>query len=289
MGMKSYNPKPEGDKAIAEAQKEDDEDFLEFADGLRFAIQHGYRHIDAAQTYRTEKVIGDVVRSLSAFSSLKRSDLFITTKVAKLIRKRADVIESVDSSLRNLQTYVDLFLIHSPHSQNEVGARGEDVLDVYRILLDYQRRGQIRSVGVSNFGIAHLQAMERLRLPLPSVNQIEVNCFLYEKELIEFCWAKGIHIEAYCPIAKADKRVVENRLLNEIAQKYGKTWAQIMMRWLLQKGFIVLVKSMNFGRMQQNGDIFDFEIDDADMQRLATLNSENIRLCWNPMSEPWDV
>ena len=150
--------------------------------------------------------------------------------------------------------------------------------------------GKIRSVGVSNFGIKHLKIMERLGLALPSVNQIEVSCFLYEKELIEYCDKKGIIIEAYTPLAKADERVKRNKLINELGKKYDKTWAQIMIKWCQQQGMVVLVKSTNEKRIKQNGDVFDFKIDEFDMKRLKTLNAKNIRKCWNPMKDVvWDL
>ena len=150
--------------------------------------------------------------------------------------------------------------------------------------------GKIRSVGVSNYGIKHLQAMERLGLPLPSVNQIEVSCFLYEKELIDYCNKKGIVIQAYTPLAKADPIVSSNKLLKELGKKYNKSWAQIMIKWVQQLGMVVLVKSTNTKRMVENGDIFDFKIDSFDMKRLKTLNTKNIRKCWNPMKDViWDV
>ena len=282
---------PRSKEQISQDQQEDIEDFKAFADAVEFAIKHGYRHIDTAQMYRTEKVIGNVIkRMLQNDASLNRSDIFITTKLEKRIRQPQDVRDSIAASLANLQTpFIDLFLIHSPHSSNKQGERGMDVINAYKILHEYKRRGYIRSVGVSNFGIKHLEALQRHKLPLPSVNQIEVHCFLYEGELIEYCKQKGIEIQAYCPIARADERVVKNDLLNELGVKYGKTWAQIMIKWLQQKDFIVITKSTKLDRIVQNGNIFDFEIDERDMKRLDGLNDQKIRVSWNPLDEPWDI
>eukprot|EP01084_Bolivina_argentea_P291409 500836_1 len=294
MGMKSLidRSKPRSQQQLLQDKKEDNEDYNEFSKALYYALKHGYKHIDTAQTYRTEKVVGDVVKNIE-LSDISRKNIWITTKVAQAIRKPEEVRASIEKSLHDLQTYIDLFLIHSPHTQCKQGERGKDVIGVYKILHEYKKLGKIRSVGVSNFSVDHLKTMERFGLELPSVNQIEVSCFLYEKELIEYCNEKGIVIEAYSPICKGDEKGVNpwnNKLLIELGKKYNKTWAQIMIKWVQQQGFVVLVKSTNVNRIIENGDIFDFKIDDNDMEKLKALSKQNIRVCWNPMQDAvWDI
>ena len=206
------------------------------------------------------------------------------------------VRDGIEESLKLLQTdYIDLYLIHSPHSDEDEGNRGKDVIEIYKILLEYQKQGKIKSVGVSNFGIKHLESLDKNGLSLPSVNQIEVSVFLVEDELIKYCEDKGIIIEAYSPIAQAREIARDNELLKELAVKYGKmndkklTFAHIMIRWCIDRGMIVLPKSVTPSRIIANGDVFDFKISDDDMKRLEELKKENFRICWNPMDEPWDV
>eukprot|EP01084_Bolivina_argentea_P122649 217338_1 len=210
--IKSYiddNTQPRTVEQKTKDKMEDIEDKNEFTNALSIALKVGYRHIDTAQIYRTETIIGDFLNEYlkNNDDGLTRQDIWITTKVSKLNRQPDNVRTSIEKSLHDLKTdYIDLFLIHSPHTFAPNGKRGQDVVNIYKILHEYKAKGKIRSVGVSNFGIKHLQTLERLfpDLPLPSVNQIEVNCFLYEKELIEYCFEKDILIEAYCPIARAN-------------------------------------------------------------------------------------
>ena len=211
-------------------------------------------------------------------------------------RNMQQVRDGIEESLKLLQTdYIDLYLIHSPHSDSPEGKRGDDILEIYKILLEYQSKGKIRSVGVSNFGILHLESIKNNGLPLPSVNQIEVSVFLVEDELIKYCNEKGIIIEAYSPIAQAHDIAKNNKLLNELADKYGKlndkklTFAHIMIRWCIDRGMVVLPKSVTPSRIIANGDVFDFKLSTDDMERLDELKKENYRICWNPLHEPWDV
>ena len=214
----------------------------------------------------------------------------------RVYRDLKQVKEGIEESLRLFQTeYIDLYLIHSPHTiVEEEGQRGRDVLDIYRLLLEYKKEGKIKSVGVSNFGVDHLRIMEAAGLPLPSINQIEVSVFLVEEELITYCEEKGIVIEAYSPIAQAHDIAKNNELLQELAGKYGDrlgktlTFAHIMIRWCIDKGFVVLPKSVTPSRIIANGDVFDFKITEEDMQRLDVLKKENYRICWNPLDIPWD-
>ena len=295
--IKSYindTTNPRSAEQILKDKKEDIEDEMQFTNALAVALDNGYRHIDTAQIYRTENIIGNFLSDYLKNNNkgITRKDIWITTKVSKLNRKEDEVRDSIDKSLADLKSeYIDLFLIHSPHSLSPIGKRGDDVCNIYRILHEYKNKGKIRSVGVSNFGIEHLKTLERLYpdLPLPSVNQIEVHCFLYQKDVIQYCLDKGILIEAYCPIARAKEEVRNHGLLRELSRKYDKTWAQIMIKYLEQNGYIVLTKSVNPQRIIENADIFDFMIDQEDIKRLNKLSDLNMRVSWNPLNEPWDV
>ena len=277
------------------SNEEDIEDCKTMEIAVENALKHGYRHIDCSEMYRTEEAVGKALRKCfdSNTIKIKRNDVWITTKIVtnKILRNDAEIRAQIELQMKNLQIeYIDAFLIHSPHSLCDKGQRGQDVINVYRILHEYKRKGKIKSVGVSNFGIAHLKTLERLcpDLPLPSMNQIEVHCFLYEYELINYCLNKGIMIEAYCPLARHNEVVVHCKLLKELSEKYKKTYSQIMIKYLEQSGFIVISKTVRLHRLIENGDIFDFEIGAYDMRRLSTLNKYNVRVSWNVLDEKWD-
>merc|ERR1712228_1135183 len=280
------------DDSIKEHEEEQ-----QFKDAVINAVKAGYRHIDSAVVYRTERVIGEALHELYDSNIVKREDMFITTKVPRDYRNIDAVRNGIDESLKLLQTeYIDLYLIHSPHTDVETeGQRGSDVLDIYKLLLKYKQEGKIRSVGVSNFGIGHLESIERNGLPLPSINQIEVSVFLVEEELIAYCKDKGIVIEAYSPLAQAGEIATSNPVLKGIAEKYSKelkkelTFAHIMIRWCVDKGFVVLPKSVKTNRIIANGDVFDFKIKQEDMERLDELKAAKYRICWNPLNIEWDV
>eukprot|EP01084_Bolivina_argentea_P050083 92080_1 len=276
----------------------DQQEEQQFKNAIITAVKAGYRHIDSAVVYRTEKVVGEALNELyqSTDINIKREDIWITTKVPRPYRNRKQVRDGIEESLKLLRTdYIDLYLIHSPHTNIEEGQRGKDVLEIYKILLEYKKKGKIKSVGVSNFGIEHLKSIEKNGLPLPSVNQIEASVFLVEEELIWYCNENGIVIEAYSPIAQAHDIAKYNDILLELADKYGKennkklTFAHIMIRWCIEKGFVVLPKSVTPSRIIANGDVFDFTISEQDMKTLDQLKEENYRICWNPLEVEWDV
>lgn len=191
---------------IKEHQEKDKKEIDEFKQAVITAVNYGYTHIDTAQRYRTEYIVGDAIEYLlKTNKNLKRKDLFITTKIARSVRDKETCRKCIDDSLKNLKTdYIDLMLIHSPHTDQPKGKRGQDIVDLYEIMIEAQKQGKIKSIGVSNFGIKHLETFKKLNLPKPTVNQIEIAPFLYEKELIEYCKKNDIVLEAYCPLSQAD-------------------------------------------------------------------------------------
>ncbi|CAE8586440.1 unnamed protein product [Polarella glacialis] len=182
--------------------------------------------------------------------------------------------EQTEKSLQRLGTYADLYLMHSPHHPSQR-------LEMWRALEDLKKAGKIRSIGVSNYGVQHIE--ELIKCPrlsiVPAVNQVEIHPFLLREEISQYCASKGILIEAYSPLAKAEK--MNDRTLLQIGKQYGKSTAQVMIRWSIQKGYITLPKSENPERIHQNSLVFDFELSPADMK---TLNSLDIHMTtgWDP-------
>mmetsp|Transcript_65642 Transcript_65642/g.80357 ORF Transcript_65642/g.80357 Transcript_65642/m.80357 type:complete len:337 (-) Transcript_65642:135-1145(-) len=285
-----------------EADKEKDKrEEHEFREAVKYGIKIGYRHIDTAQIYLTEQVIGEALQYCYDNYGIKREDIYLTTKIQRKIRDKKGCIESLERSLKNLQTnYIDMVLVHSPHTDKAKPYRGYDVIEIYKVLIDYKKQGKIKSFGVSNFGIKHLQTLKELGLPKPALNQIEITPFLLESELIKYCEDEGIVLEAYSPVSQAKEFARKNKVLNDMARKYSGngnnyTWATIMLKWGLQRGFVILPKSVNFKRIRQNGDLFGFNISDDDMKILNNMDlggygtKHKGRVCWFPMDEMWDV
>ncbi len=146
------------------------------------------------------------------------------------------------------------------------------------------KAGKCKAIGVSNFTIRHLEELLKVAKVIPAVNQVEFSPYLYQKDLLDYCNAKGIKLEAYSPLTRGKK--LNDQRLKDIAAKYKKSPAQILLRWVLQHDMIVIPKSVNKGRIQENADIFDFKIDEGDMGKLDALN-ENLRTCWDPTNTKW--
>jgi len=255
------------------------------------ALRTGYRHIDTAEAYGNEPGIGAAIRSGMQELGLTRGDVFVTTKLwcgnedwGQPVKTYQSTMESLDQSLSNLQMdHVDLYLIHAPLA-------GEQRLEQWRALVDLQRAGKARAIGVSNFGIAHLEAMKSAGLPLPDANQIELHPWSQKPELVAYLKNHGIAIIAYSSLvplstwrvapgqdsAKTDamRQAGEqsDTPFKVMAQKYDVTEAQILLRWGLQKGYAVLPKSTNPTRIRQNFDLLSFEIDDNDMAAIEKMD-----------------
>ncbi|ETO32723.1 hypothetical protein RFI_04394, partial [Reticulomyxa filosa] len=188
--------------------------------------------------------------------------------------------------------YFDLYLIHSP-----IG--GENI-KTYQALVDLQGKGKIKSIGnktkkglffwkkgVSNYGVAHLQALEKAGLPLPAVNQIELHPWLQQKEIVKHCRSKGIVVEAYSPLTKGQMLKKPNQHLQEMSGRYKKSVPQLLIKWSLQKGYVCIVKSSNEKRIQENFDMWGWDIDNKDIEFFDGLN-ENFHCTWDPTNESMD-
>lgn len=236
------------------------------------AINAGYRHFDSAQIYGNEQLIPLGLKA----SGMNRKDIFITTKISVTNFGSKRTAQSFNESLEKLQTdYVDLLLLHFPVT----GVRKSSWLELERI----QSSGKALSIGVSNYTIKHLEQMKKYANSMPVINQVELHVFLQQPELREYCLQHKIAIEAYSPLAHSKR--MDNAVIEAIAQKHGKSYAQIMLRWCVQLGMIVLPKSVTPERIKQNAQIFDFDLDTTDLQQLAELNAD-LRTCWDPTHIP---
>jgi diketogulonate reductase-like aldo/keto reductase len=234
------------------------------------ALKVGYRHFDTAQIYGNEQFLGAALKS----AKIPRKDLFITTKIS--INNFLRVNKTFASSLEKLQTdYVDLLLLHFPLSI----VRGRAWKDLEAI----QAEGMAKSIGVSNYTIRHLEQLLKECNIKPAVNQVELHVYLQQPELLAYCAEHGITVEAYSPLAHGYG--LDNEVLAELAKKYKKTPAQIMLRWCIEKGTVPLPKSVNPERISENFNVFDFALTEKDMQKLTTLNKSH-RTCWDPTLVP---
>lgn len=231
----------------------------EAENAIASAVASGYRLIDTASVYKNEENVGRGI----AKCGIPREELFVTTKVWNTAQRLGDIQGAFDRSLERLKLdYIDLYLIHWPVP----GC----YLSTWKTLEDIQRSGRARSIGVSNFEIRHLEELESVSGIVPAVNQIECHPLFYPKELIDYCQSKGIQVQAYAPLARG--AYLDNDLLCVLGTKYGRTPAQIGLRWAVQKGISVIPKSVHPERIQSNSDIFDFSIDQEDMDLLDALN-----------------
>ena len=241
---------------------------------VSYALEAGYRHIDTAKIYGNEQSVGAAIRE----SGIPRSEIFVTTKLWNSDHGYDAALRACDESLSKLGfDCVDLYLVHWPVE----GLR----LETWRAMETLLAEGKVRAIGVSNYMVRHLKELLEHANVGPAVNQIELSPYnyLYRQDLIDLCRANGIQIEAYSPLTKAQK--LNDPKLVRLAQKYGKTAAQVLVRWALQQDIVVLPKSTNLERIRQNGDVFDFAILDADMAYLETFN-ENLVTGWDPTDAP---
>ncbi len=223
------------------------------------AVESGYRLIDTASVYKNEENVGRGIASCG----IPRNELFITTKVWNTAQRLGDIQGAFERSLDRLKLdYVDLYLIHWPVP----GC----YLSTWKVLEEIQKSGRALSIGVSNFEIRHLEELEANSGIIPAVNQIECHPLCYPKELIDYCQNKGIQVQAYAPLARG--AYLDNDVMCVLGTKYAHTPAQIGLRWATQKGISVIPKSVHPDRIRSNDNIFDFTIEQEDMDLIDTLN-----------------
>jgi 2,5-diketo-D-gluconate reductase A len=227
------------------------------------ALEAGDRHVDTAEGYGNEKEVGQAI----ARSGLPRSDVYVTTKLGNGAHRPDDARRAFDESLKALGSdYVDLFLIHWPLPTRYDG----DYVSTWQTLEEFYREGRARSVGVSNFQPHHLRRLHQECEITPAVNQIEVSPYLTQDDVRGFCAEHQITIEAWSPIARGN--VLTDPTVVAIAEKVGKTPAQVVLRWHIQRGDVVFPKSVTPARIRENIDIFDFELSGEDHEAITALN-----------------
>jgi diketogulonate reductase-like aldo/keto reductase len=239
---------------------------------VRWALDAGYRHVDTAALYGNEREVGEAVRA----SGIPRAELFVTTKLWNSDHGYDRALAAFDESTRRLGLeYVDLYLIHWPVE----GLRHDSWRALERLLSE----GRTRAIGVSNYTIAHLEELLRGCQTPPAVNQVEFSPFLYQRRLLQYCRSHGIRLEAYSPLTKG--RMLGDERLVSLAERYGRSPAQVLIRWALQHDLIVIPKSADKKRIEENASVFDFELTSEDVTRLDGLD-ENLHTTWDPTDAP---
>ena len=223
---------------------------------VKSALQAGYRLIDTANAYVNEKAVGRAIRK----SGIARNEIFLETKLWPSFYEQADAVEK---TLERLDTdYIDLLLIHQPAGNYIAG---------YRLMEKAYKEGKVRTIGLSNFTIAQIQEILAVCEVKPAILQTEVHPYYQEPELKQFLAQENMVIQAWYPLGHGDKALIEEPVFSELAAKYGKSNAQIILRWHIQSGNIVIPGSKNQDHIRANFDLFDFELEDADMAKIAAL------------------
>jgi len=243
----------------------------EVANAVKWAVEAGYRSIDTAAAYQNEVGVGKGIQ----LCGVHRQELFITTKVANGDQGYESTLAAFESSLTKLGLdYVDLYLIHWP------GKNKDKRTDTWRALEKLQRDGKVKAIGVCNFQIHHLMDLIKDSEIVPAVNQVEYHPRLSQKELLQFCQSKGIQLEAWSPLMQGGE-LLTHPTVQQIADKYRKSPAQVIIRWDLQNGVVTIPKSVNPQRIRENADVFNFTLAVEDMEQIDALN-ENRRIGGNP-------
>ena len=237
-------------------------------DAVLYALKTGYRHIDTAAMYGNEKDVGKAVVD----SGINRADVFVTTKLWDSGLGYDHALKAFDISLQKMNLdYVDLYLIHWPDNGSQ--------LKIWRALERIKKEGRTRSIGVSNFAPKYLKELLVVDSEHPVVNQVELSPFLQQKHIYSFCQKENIHLTGYCPLSRGNRFNDSN--LSRIAKETKKSAAQVMIRWALQRGHTVIPKSVSPARIEENANVFDFNLNNAQMKILDGLE-EGLRFCPDP-------
>jgi 2,5-diketo-D-gluconate reductase A len=235
----------------------------ETADAVEHALKVGYRHIDTAEMYRNEREVGEGIRAFG----IDRAGVYVTSKLNNGYHEPGDARRAFETTLTELQfDHVDLFLIHWPLPTLYDG----DFVSTWKTMEEFKADGRARSIGVSNFQVEHLRRLLDECDVVPAVNQIELHPYFQNREVASFAADNGIAIEAWSPIAQGD--VLDDDVVNEIAGQTGKSAAQVVLRWHIQKGYIVFPKSTTPERIEENFQIFDFELSPDQMAQIDDLD-----------------
>ncbi|HWC91925.1 MAG TPA: aldo/keto reductase [Pseudolabrys sp.] len=243
------------------------------------AINIGYRHIDTARKYGTEEQVGEGIRA----SGIARAELWVTTKVTELDAREADFLRSAETSLKALRLdYLDLLLVHWPQPKVPFA-------ETLGALAKAKRSGMTRHIGVSNFTLAMLEEAVRVCSEPLITNQIEYHAYLPQDRMLAALKRHGMILTAYCPVARG--QLLDDPVIGEIAKAHGRTPAQICLRWLVQQPMVAAVpRALEEAHIAENLAVFDFALDDQEMQRISALRRRNVRIADPPERAPkWDV
>ena len=230
------------------------------------ALKVGYRSIDTAATYGNEEGVGDAMSK----SGIPREEIFLTSKLWVADQGYDSAMKAFEKTLKKLQTdYLDLYLIHQPLG---------DYYGSWRALEELYKEGRIKAIGVSNFDSTRLVDLIVNNEIVPAVNQIELHPFLQQKDAQAVMKEYGVKVESWGPLAEAKHGILEDKMLNEIAAKYNKTVAQVILRWHLEQGIIIIPKSVRIERMEENLNVHDFSLDESDMKKIAELDGRHARI-----------
>lgn len=230
---------------------------------VKDAIDVGYRLFDTAVAYNNEEALGSAIRD----SGIDRKDFFITSKLWINQYKYEDAEKAIDESLKRLKTnYLDLFLLHQPYG---------DLAGAWKALEEAQEEGKIKSIGVSNFYPDQVKNLELMSYVKPAINQIEVSPWYQRPEELDYYKKQDIAIEAWAPLAEGKNDIFTNEIIAQIGEKYHRSNAQVILRWLIQRGLVVIPKTIHKARMAENFNIFDFELSSEDMQTIEKLDKGN--------------
>jgi len=231
-------------------------------DAVRWAIEAGYTHIDTAAIYGNEKSVGEGIRA----SGIQREKLFLTTKLWNADMRAHRQYEAFEESLSRLgMEYVDLYLIHWPV---------ETFVESWKVMEKIYKEGRAKAIGVSNFTIKHLETLLAEAEVVPVLNQIELHPRLTQEPLCGFCAGKGIAVEAWSPLGGQGGDVMSEKIIQDLAKKHGKSPAQIILRWDLQRGIITIPKSIHKERIIENSKLYDFELTKDEMALINSLNRD---------------
>jgi len=258
-------------------------------DSLSAALEVGYRGIDTAAVYRNHSTIAATLRESLPKLGLERKDLFITSKLGPKDHGAEKCQAAIDRTLEELETsYLDLFLIHWP------GVQGVDVTsstnstlreESWRTLEENFKTGKLRSIGVSNYTLDHLHQLVDTCKVVPHVLQVELHPKYQQREVVKFCKERGIHLQAYCSLGQdADGPLLTSPLVAKVAQKCGRSPAQVLLRWGLEKGYTVLPRSSSPSHVRENFHLQGWRLEEADLHLLDSLGIEETKYAWNPAS-----
>ena len=250
----------------------------ELENAIKVAYNTGYRLFDTAVVYGNEKLIGDILKKLK----IPRNEILLITKIYKGDMTYEKTKKSIESSLKKLQSdYIDMILIHWPEVE-----KSEDRINVWKALEESVNENKVKMIGVSNFCKNHLEHILNNCKIKPVINQIECNPIYWDEETIDYCEKNNIVIQAYCPLAEWNEKLVENDIIVNIAKDKNKSVSQIILKWLLQKNKIPLPKSIHNDYIKQNFDLNGFYLNDDEMKKIDTLKSINYKTDLDPHNVP---